>query len=76
MALSWYWFINPWYLKNIVFPAFPKWLASRNPWKISFISVLIDSLIGQWPKVTIHLLFTNMWSNKGDMYKSFKDWQS
>ena len=49
----------------------PKFFADRNPWKISIISVIIDSLIGQWPKITIHLLFTGMISNNGDFYKTY-----
>ena len=76
MALIWYKYVNPWYLREFIFKYLGNWVTTEHVLRIAIISVLIDSLIGQYPKITIHLLYTSLYDTGGDISEAYNVWSS
>ncbi len=67
VALSWYWFVNPWYL-SLMPRLFPRVFGTNfGRWRKIFVSLFMDNLIFSWALCSLKIFLVAAIGSGGDL---------
>ena len=72
VGLTYFWFINPWYLKHVVPRLFPRWTNNFSKWKKVLSSILIDNFVTLWFLCSLKIYCTALIGSHGDVKASWE----